>query len=98
VPRIVVAPAAAGDLQALVRSHSLPADTSERFRRSIAPLAVLPPLGPALDRRWDGYRFVLGPWRWMIVVYLFDENRDEVWVVAVQDGRSSSAVRARPAP
>jgi hypothetical protein len=92
VPRVVVAPGAADDLAALIRSHSLPLDTPERFKKSIAPLAALPLLGPALDRRWDGHRYTLGPWRWMIIVYVFDAELDEVGIVAVQDGRSSSAV------
>jgi hypothetical protein len=33
--------------------------------------------------------FVLGPWRWMIVVYVYFEADQRVVVVTIQDGRSS---------
>jgi hypothetical protein len=34
---------------------------------------------------------VLGPWRWLLMVYAFDESEDRVVVVAIEDGRSSTA-------
>jgi hypothetical protein len=34
---------------------------------------------------------VLGPWRWLVVVYAFDEARDIVGILTVQDARSSAA-------
>jgi hypothetical protein len=37
-------------------------------------------------------RFVLGPWRWLLIVYVHDERRDVVFVVSIQDARSSTAV------
>jgi hypothetical protein len=49
-------------------------------------------MGPELGGRWEGLRFVLGPWRWLIVVYVFREPEDRVVVVTIQDGRSSTAV------
>ena len=36
-------------------------------------------------------RFVLGPWPWMILVYIYDEAADRVSVVAMYDARSSVA-------
>jgi len=51
-------------------------------------LARFPLLGAALEDRWSSFRFVLGPWRWMIVVYVHLEADDHV-VVTIQDGRSS---------
>jgi hypothetical protein len=48
-------------------------------------------MGPALTGRWEGLRFVLGPWRWLLVVYVFIEAEDRVVVVTVQDARSSTA-------
>jgi hypothetical protein len=57
--------------------------------RSIEPLALFPLLGAELVGRWEGFRSVLGPWRWMILVYVFLEDEDRVVVVTVQDGRSS---------
>jgi hypothetical protein len=38
-----------------------------------------------------GMRFVLGPWRWMILVYVFLEDEDRVVILTIQDGRSSTA-------
>jgi hypothetical protein len=35
-------------------------------------------------------RFLLGPWRSMILVYVFIEREDRVVVLTVQDARSSS--------
>jgi plasmid stabilization system protein ParE len=81
------------DLDRLIASHSLPADTRERVARSVRPLGRFPRLGPELDGRWSGFRFVLGPWRWMIVVYAYLDDEDRVVVVTIQDGRSSRSVR-----
>lgn len=88
--RVELARAAAEDLDRLVRSHSLPRDTGERLKRSIAPLERFPPLGAALQGRWSGFRFVLGPWRWMVLVYVYLEDDDRVVIVTIQDGRSSA--------
>jgi plasmid stabilization system protein ParE len=89
VARIELAAAALEDLNRLIRSHSLPGDTRERVKRSIAPLERFPLLGAALPGRWSGFRFVLGPWRWMILVYAYLEEEDRVVVLTIQDGRSS---------
>ena len=78
----------------MIVSHSLPADTASRVAKSLRPLVSFPRLGPALHGRWDGFRFLLGPWRWMLLVYVYLEHEDRVIVVTVQDGRSSSAVTA----
>ena len=88
---VVVTPAALEDLERLIRTHSLAAHTRDRVRRSLRPLARFPRLGAELGGRWQGFRFVLGPWRWMIVVYVVDEAADLVAVVTIQDGRTSSA-------
>lgn len=88
--RVELAAAAVEDLERLIRSHSLPGDTRERIKRSIAPLARLPLLGAELAGRWTGFRFLLGPWRWMILVYVHLEDDDRVAIVTIQDGRSSS--------
>jgi hypothetical protein len=45
-----------------------------------------------LAGRWTGMRFTLGPWRWMLLVYQFDESGDRLVVVTIQDSRSSEAV------
>lgn len=91
MPRVLLAQAAADDLERLILTHSLPADTRRRLASSLSGLRDFPLLGPALPGRWSGFRFVLGRWRWMICVYVYDQEADTVVVVTVQDGRSSSA-------
>ncbi len=63
--------------------------------RSLRPLERFPLLGPALVGRWEAFRFVLGPWRWLLLVYVFVEAEDRVVVVTIQDGRSSSAATSK---
>jgi len=87
--RVVVTPTAVDDLDRLVRTHSLPSDTRARVRRSLEPLARFPRLGAPLEGRWAGFRFILGSWRWMVVVYVYDEDDDRVAIVTIQDGRAS---------
>jgi hypothetical protein len=83
--------AAVEDLDGLIRTHSLPADTRARVARALKALERFPLMGPALSGRWEGFRFVLGPWRWLLLVYVFIEQEDRVVVVTVQDARSSTA-------
>jgi hypothetical protein len=91
---VVITPTARHDLDTLIRFHSLPADTVGRFRRSVEGLEAFPQIGATLDGRWARYRFVLGPWRWMLVVYLYDETLDRVAIATIQDARSSRAATA----
>ena len=86
---VEVSPRARRNLERMVETHSLPESTLQRFERSIRPLTEFPLLGSPLSGRWSGYRYVLGPWRWMIVVYEYHEADDLVAVVTVQDGRSA---------
>jgi ParE toxin of type II toxin-antitoxin system, parDE len=93
MPSVELAAAAVEDLDALIRTHTLPADTRPRVARSLRALKRFPLMGPELGGRWQGFRFVLGPWRWMVVVYAVIESEDRVVVVTIQDGRSSTAAR-----
>ena len=88
---VVVTESARADLLAMILTHSLPPTTIDRVRASLAALAEFPQLGPALEGRWDGFRFVLGPWPWMLLVYVWDEGADVVSVVTIQDARSATA-------
>jgi hypothetical protein len=94
VSTVVVTPTAVEDLQRLIRTHSLPPTTAVRVRRSIEALTEFPLIGAPLHGRWARYRFVLGPWRWMLVVYVYDAERYRVAVVTIQDARSSAAAMA----
>ena len=89
--RVVVAESARADLAALVLSHGLPASTRARVRTSLRPLATFPLLGPALIGWWQGFRFILGPWPWMLLVYVYDAAADQVSVITIQDSRSARA-------
>ena len=91
---VVVTPTAVEDLQRLIRTHSLPTTTTGRLRRSLEALREFPLIGAPLHGRWAHYRFVLGPWRWMLVVYTYDQSTDRVAVVTIQDARSSTAATA----
>lgn len=89
--RVEIARAAVDDIDRLIAVLSLPDDARRRIRRSLVPLERYALLGPELSRRWEGFRFVLGPWRWMVFVYLYEEVHQRVVVVTVQDARSSGA-------
>ncbi len=86
---VALAHAAVDDLDRLVLTHSLPDDTRQRVRTTLEPLRQFPRLRPELAGRWEGFRFVLGPWRWGLLVYSFDEARDRVVIVTIQDARAS---------
>ncbi len=86
-----LARAAVEDLDELIRTHSLPDDTRARVGRSLRPLGEFPQIGPELSGRWAGMRFVLGPWRWMLLVYVLLPDEDRVVVVTIQDARSATA-------
>jgi plasmid stabilization system protein ParE len=91
VTKVALAAAAVEDLDRLIIMLTLPADTRERIRRSLTALEQFPRMGPQLEGRWSGLRFVLGSWRWMLIVYQFDEPGERVTVVTIQDARSSRA-------
>jgi plasmid stabilization system protein ParE len=92
---VVVTATAARNLRSLIESHSLPASTVERVQASLEPLRDFPSLGAPLGGRWTGYRFVLGPWRWMLIVYRFDERADRVQVMTIRDARSERSPTLR---
>ena len=89
--RAEVAATAVADLDRLIRTHTLPKDTKRRVRKSLTPLRRFPELGPQLTGRWRAFRFVFGPWRWMLIVYVYLEDDDRVVVVTIQDARSSGS-------
>jgi hypothetical protein len=94
VTSVELAATALEDLDALISTHSLPTDTRLRVAKSLRGLQRFPLMGAPLDGRWAGLRFVLGPWRWLLLVYVFIESGDRVVVVTIQDGRSSAAATA----
>jgi hypothetical protein len=89
---VVVAKTAHADLEWLIRTHGLPVSTRDRVKALLVPLATFPRLGRTLSGRWAGFRVVLGPWPWMLLVHAYDEVADRVVVVTIQDSRSAQAV------
>ena len=89
--QIELARAAVEDLDRLVLTYSLPDDTRQRVRKALEPLRQFPRLGPELTGRWEGFRFILGPWRWMLLVYTFDDAHHRAVIVTIQDARTSRA-------
>lgn len=79
------------DLDRMTLTHSLPSDTKDRVKRSLRVLERFPNIGRQLDGRWRPMRFILGPWRWMLIVYGFDESSNMVLALTIQDARSSAA-------
>ena len=88
---VELAQAAVEDLDSLIRTHSLPADTRARVARSLRPLERFPWMGMALEGRWEGYRVLLGPWRWLLFVYVYIEADDRIVFATIQDARSATA-------
>ncbi len=88
--------AAVEQLERMILTHSLPSDTKDRVRRSLRIVEQFPYAGRELDGRWRPLRFILGPWRWMLIVYVYDEPQDVVLVVTIQDARSSTAATSGP--
>jgi hypothetical protein len=100
VARVEWAESAVAALDQLILSHSLPGDTRERVRASLRALERFPRLGPEIDKLADDteLRFVIGPWPWLVVVYLYDEADDRVVVVSPEDGRAATSTIARRRP
>ena len=94
--RVELTQAAVEDLERLIFTHSLPADTKHRVKRSLRPLEDFQYMGAPLEGRWEGFRFLLGPWRWMLIVYEYFEDEKRVVAETIQDGRSAGAATAKP--
>lgn len=91
MPHVELSRRAVDNLDRLIHTHSLPADTRARVRTILTPLASFPELGGELEGRWSRHRVLLGPWRWMLLVYRLDPDHDRLVVVTIQDARSSTA-------
>jgi plasmid stabilization system protein ParE len=90
VASVLVTPTAQRNLDTLIKTHFLPASTPDRVRRSLEQLYQFPLIGAVVPSRMADLRYVLGPWRWMIILYRYYEDSDEVRIVSIQDGRSAT--------
>ena len=68
---------------------------SPAFRRQWQRLERFPRLGPVLDPSTPELRFLLGPWRWLVIVYAHREVGDLVAVIAFEDARSALSATTR---
>lgn len=80
--------AAVEKLERIILTHSLPSDTKDRVGRSLRITEQFPYAGRELDGHWRPIRFILGPWRWLLILYVYNEREDVVQVLTIQDARS----------
>lgn len=95
MPTIEVTRLARDELRAPIETRRLPADTRERISRSLLTLGEFPRSGKQLSGVWRDCRALIGPWGWLIVVYIYIEAEDRVVVIAFHDARTSDAAIAR---
>lgn len=95
MPAIEGARQARDELRGLIESRQLPADTRERVSRSLLILEEFPRAGKQLSGVWRDCRALIGPWGWLIVVYLYIEAEERVVVIAFHDARTSDAAIGR---
>jgi hypothetical protein len=94
MPRIEVTRLARDELRELIETRQLPGDTQGRVSRSLLALEEFPRAGRQLSGVWRDCRALIGPWGWLIVVYMYIETEDRVVVVAFHDARTSEAAIA----
>lgn len=75
----------------LIETRSLPPSARDRVGQRLEVLEAFPRIGRRLEGRWHSYRVLIGPWRWMLFVYLVLDEEDRVLIVTVQDARAGDA-------
>jgi len=83
------------EFRQLIETRQLPADTRDRVSRTLLTLEEFPRAGKQLSGVWRDCRALIGPWGWMIVVYMYIEADDRAVVIAFHDARTSDAAIAR---
>lgn len=95
MPAIEVTRLARDELRGLIETRGLPVDTPERVSRTLLMLEDFPRAGKQLSGVWRDCRALIGPWGWLIVVYVYIEPEDRVVVIAFHDARASDAAITR---
>ncbi len=88
---VIVAPRAWIALDDLIVTRSLPDQSRSRVVATMISLTVFPERGRPLRGPWAGFRYVLGPWPWMLLVYEYQPEADMVAIVAIEDARTIRA-------
>lgn len=83
------------ELHELIETRHLVADARERVSRALAILGEYPRAGKQLSGVWRDCHALIGPWGWLIVVYMYLEPEDRVVVIAFHDARTSDAAIAQ---
>lgn len=94
MPVIEVTRLARDELRELIKTRQLPSDTRERVSRALLTLEEFPRAGGQLSGVWRDCRALIGPWGWLIVVYVYIEAEDRIVVIAFHDARTSDAAIA----
>jgi hypothetical protein len=94
MPTIEVTRLARDELRELIETRQLPADSRERVSRTLLTLEEFPRDGKQLSGAWRDCRALIGPWGWLIVVYMYIEAEDRVVIIAFHDARTSEAATA----
>ncbi|HUC01170.1 MAG TPA: hypothetical protein VMS11_15235 [Solirubrobacterales bacterium] len=95
MPGIEVTREARDALHELIETRQLPPDTRQRVSRSLLVLEKFPRAGKQLSGVWRDCRALIGPWGWLVVVYMYIEAEGRVVVIAFHDARTSDAAIAR---
>jgi hypothetical protein len=95
MPVVEVTRQARDELRALIETRELPADTGDRVSGSLLMLEDFPRASRQLSGVWRDCRALIGPWGWLIVVYMYIESEDRVVVIAFHDARTSEAATAQ---
>lgn len=95
MPTIEVTRQARDELCGLIKTRQLPPDTRKRVTRTLLALEDFPRAGKQLSGVWRDCRALIGPWGWLIVVYMYIEAEDRVIIIAFHDARTSEAATAR---
>jgi len=94
MPVVEVTRQARDELRQLIETRQLPDDTRQRVARSMLTLEEFPRAGKQLAGVWRDCRALIGPWGWLIVVYMYIEAEDRVVLIAFHDARTSDAAIA----
>jgi hypothetical protein len=82
------------ELRELIQTRQLPTDTRQRVSRTLLTLEEFPRAGKQLSGVWRDCRALIGPWGWLIVVYMYVEAEERVVAIAFHDARTSDAAIA----